>query len=126
MLPKLALLASLALCLGNAPVAPLAEGTLDGILSAAKAARQCGLKQMRIQIYEEITMIFDEGGPSYGEPKPIYHASPNGREGTRITWLFRGLVRQHMTANSARRATANLSIPDVPLPRSPHLAVTGV
>lgn len=69
MLPKLALLASVALCLGNAPVAPLAEGTLDGILSAAKAARQCGLKQMRIQIHEEITMIFDEGGPSYGGTK---------------------------------------------------------
>jgi hypothetical protein len=68
-LPKLAILASVALCLGNAPVAPLAEGTLDGILSAAKAARQCGLKQMRIQIHEEITMIFDEGGPSYGGTK---------------------------------------------------------
>ena len=69
MLPRLAILASVALCLGNAPVAPLAEGTLDGILNAAKAARKCGLKQMRIQIHEEITMIFDEGGPSYGGTK---------------------------------------------------------
>jgi hypothetical protein len=71
-LPKSLILASVALCLGNAPVAPvapLAEGTLGGILSAAKAARQCGLKQMRIQIHEDITMIFDEGGPSYGGTK---------------------------------------------------------
>jgi hypothetical protein len=70
-LPKLLMLASVAFCLGNAPVAPSAEGTLDGIVKAAKAARQCGLKEIRIQIHEEITMIFDEGGPSYGETKEI-------------------------------------------------------
>jgi hypothetical protein len=61
-LPKFLMLASVAFCLGNAPVAPLAEGTLDGIVKAAKAARQCGLKEMRIQIHEEITMIFDYRG----------------------------------------------------------------
>ncbi len=62
-------LASLALCLGNAPVSPYAEGSLNGILKAAKAARRCGLNQMRIQIHEDIAMIFDEGGPGYGGTK---------------------------------------------------------
>lgn len=69
MLGKSILLASIALTLGNSPVLPYAEGSLNGILKAAKAARRCGLKQMRIQIHEDITMIFDEGGPGYGGTK---------------------------------------------------------
>lgn len=59
-------LPAVVMCLGNAPVAPLIEGSFDGVLEAAKAARVCGYKQMRIQIHAEITSIYDEGGPTYG------------------------------------------------------------
>lgn len=69
MLTRSLTFATMALCLGNAPVAPLIEGSFDGSVEAVKAARRCGFKQMRIQMHEELTMMFDEGGPTYGGTK---------------------------------------------------------
>lgn len=66
MLSRIVMVAGMALCLGNAPIAPLIEGSFDGVVEAARAARQCGFRELRMQVHDALTMMYDEGGPSYG------------------------------------------------------------
>jgi hypothetical protein len=67
MLSKFLAIGLTGLCLGNSPVAPMAEGSFEGIVKTAEAARRCGFKVLRIQVFfDDRSQIFDEGGPGYG------------------------------------------------------------
>jgi hypothetical protein len=70
---KVMLIASFGLCLSNASVAPMAEGAFPGTIKATQAARRCGLKYLRVQVHEDITMLFDEGGRDRGGGDPNRH-----------------------------------------------------
>ena len=93
MLSKGLMLATLGLCIGNAPVAPLVEGSFEGVLEATRAARRCGFMELRVQVHGEVTLMFDEGGPTYGGAKSnglcLARWTRDNSEGLSIAWVPR-------------------------------------
>lgn len=57
------LLGIAAISVGNAPPVPLAEGPFDSIVLAVKAARKCGIEDLRLEVRADSTQMFYAGDP---------------------------------------------------------------
>jgi hypothetical protein len=57
------LLGMAVISVGNSPLAPLAEGPFDSIALAVKAARKCGIEELRLEVRAASTRMFYAGDP---------------------------------------------------------------
>ncbi len=55
--------------MANSPPLPLAEGPFESIVKAARAARSCGIVEVRLEVRPGTTRMFYAGDPQPGRGK---------------------------------------------------------
>ena len=73
----------------NSPQLPLAEGPFESIVKAARAAKGCGIVELRLEVRPESTSMFYAGDPQPGKGQSDLKCLAN--------WQRKNAIRLNLT-----------------------------